>query len=61
MPNWKILSVFAVPGAGVLSFLRVVSNEIQAVEVQMRRLQDEQRVRRDREEKWGVALAAARD
>ena len=55
MPDWKILSIFAVPGAGVLSFLRVVSNEIQAVEAQMTSLQNERQSRHDQEEKWGVA------
>jgi hypothetical protein len=56
MPDWKILSIFAVPGAGVLSFLRVVSNEIQVVEAQMTGLQNERQSRHDREEKWGVAV-----
>ena len=56
MPDWKILSIFAVPGAGVLSFLRVVSNEIQAVEARMTGLQNEQQSRHDQEEKWGAAV-----
>lgn len=55
MVRWKYLSLGSVIGAGVLGFLRVVANEILAVEKKLRLLEAEEEARRERARKWEEA------
>jgi hypothetical protein len=55
MVKWKYLSLGSVIAAGVLGFLRVVANEILAVEKKLRLVEAEEKARRDRAKKWEEA------
>ncbi len=52
MFKWKCLSWFGVIAVGVVGFLRVVANEILAIEKQLKLLEMEDRARRTRAKRF---------
>ena len=55
MSQWKALSILSVVGLGVLSFLRVVSNEILAVEKRLELLVAAREAEESAKRRWQEA------